>query len=110
MSPTQFASISMDEVQAAAGENHVAEWIWNGYIARSNLTLLTSLWKAGKTTLLAGLLQQLAGGGTFLGQACRAAKALVISEESTVHWAPRLALMPIGPHVRLMARPFLRRP
>jgi len=100
----------MDEVQAAAGENHVAEWIWNGYIARNNLTILKSLWKAGKTALIAGLLQRLADGGTFLGQACWAAKALVISEESTVNWAPRLALMPIGPHARLMTRPFLRRP
>ena len=39
-----------------------AGWLWNGYIARGSLTLLTSQWKAGKTTLLSGLLQRLGDG------------------------------------------------
>ena len=33
-----------------------------------------------------------------------------MSEESPEHWAARLRLMPVGPHARLLARPFLRRP
>jgi len=110
MSPIAFPSISMLEVETAAANFSTASWLWHGYIARGNLTLLTSLWKAGKTTLLSGLLQRLAEDGGFLGQSCRAAKALVISEESAIHWAPRLRLMPIGGQTRLMARPFLRRP
>src|SRR5262249_1295186 len=27
-------------------------WLWRGYLASGQLTLLTSLWKSGKTTLL----------------------------------------------------------
>lgn len=87
-----------------------ADWLWDGYLGRGNLTLLTSAWKAGKTTLVTGLLQAFGPGGEFLGRRCRPARALVISEESREHWAARLALMPVGEHSRLMSRPFLLRP
>jgi AAA domain len=109
MSPQGFSSIPMPEAKVAAA-GIKADWLWTGYIARGNLTLLTSLWKAGKTTMIAGLLQQLAADSMFLGRACRATKAMVVSEESPTAWATRLALIPIGPHVQLMTRPFLRRP
>src|SRR5438067_9554930 len=99
----------MDQLDNS-GINPGVEWLWQGYLARGNLTLLTSLWKAGKTTLLAGLHQRLATGGTFLGRACAPARALVVSEESREHWAERLRTLPVGPHARLMPRPFLTRP
>jgi hypothetical protein len=99
----------MDGLDAAAGGPAV-DWLWHGYLGRGNLTLLTSLWKAGKTTLLAGLLQHLAAAGEFLGLACSPAQALVVSEESPEHWSARLRTMPIGPHARLMSRPFRGRP
>ena len=31
-------------------------WLWHGYLAAGQVTLLTSQWKAGKTTLLSVLL------------------------------------------------------
>ena len=34
----------------------------------------------------------------------------VVSEESAQHWAGRLSLMPVGPHARLVSRPFRGRP
>jgi AAA domain len=86
------------------------DWFWQGYLARGNVTLLTSQWKAGKTTLLTGLLQQFAAGGSFLGRAVVPAKALVISEEPRGTWRDRVRRMPVGGHVKLMSRPFLRRP
>jgi RecA-family ATPase len=58
------------------------DWVWHGYVGRGAVTLLTSKWKAGKTTLLAGLLHHLATDGEFLDRPCRAAKVLVVSEES----------------------------
>ncbi|MBO0696913.1 MAG: AAA family ATPase [Zavarzinella sp.] len=61
--------------------------------------LLTSQWKTGKTTLLTGLLQGLERGESFLGRPLAPGKALVVSEESTDHWADRLRQMPVGPHV-----------
>jgi hypothetical protein len=42
-------------------------WIWHGLLAPGKVTLLTSLWKSGKTTLLAHLLAQ--RGREFLGLA-----------------------------------------
>jgi hypothetical protein len=109
MSPNSFAILPMDVLNTCA-ETPVTDWIWHGYLARGNLTLMTSLWKAGKTTLLAGVLRQLEFGGEFLGSTCVAGRALVVSEESKMHWASRMRTIRIGPHTRLMARPFLTRP
>src|SRR5438874_13276038 len=108
MSPNPFASLPMDQL-AGSGTIAPVDWLWDGYLARGNLTLLTSLWKAGKTTLLAGLLRQLATGGDFLGRACVPARALVVSEESRELWAERLRTIPVGPHAQLLAPPFLTR-
>jgi hypothetical protein len=99
----------MDQLDVA-GTNPITDWLWHGYLARGSLTLLTSLWKAGKSTLLTGVLQRLGSGDAFLGHACAPARALVVSEESRDHWAERLRTIPVGPHARLMARPFLARP
>src|SRR5215207_3339741 len=109
MSPKSFPRLPMDQLDRARTKPAV-DWLWHGYLARGNLTLLTSLWKAGKTTLVTGLLQRLGTGGPFLGQACEPARAWVVSEESEDHWAERSRTMPIGPHTELMARPFLLRP
>src|SRR5262245_23491182 len=100
----------MDQLAGSGINSPGLDWLWRGYLVRGNLTLLTSLWKAGKTTLLTGLLQRLAAGGNFLGQACAAARALIVSEESRELWAQRLRTMPIGPHAQLLSRPFLTRP
>jgi len=99
----------MNQLDAANPET-ATDWLWHGYLARGNVTLLTSQWKAGKTTLLAGLLESHAGGGEFLGRACRAAAAVVVSEESAAHWAARRRAIPVGPHARLVSRPFPARP
>ena len=99
----------MDQL-ARAKTKPAADWLWHGYLARGSLTLLTSLWKTGKTTLLTGLLQRLGEGEPFLGRACPRAKVLIVSEESADLWAARTETMPIGPHARLLSRPFMTRP
>jgi AAA domain len=104
-----FQSLPMDQLTQPGAPPKI-DWLYRGYLARGNVTLLTSQWKAGKTTLLTGLLQQFAAGGTFLGRAVVPAKALVVSEEPRDTWADRLRCMPVGSHVQLMSRPFLRRP
>src|SRR5947199_6978887 len=106
MPPNSFTLLPMDQLDGFGIISGV-DWLWHGYLARGNLTLLTSLWKAGKTTLLTGVLQRLAVGSDFLGQACGPTRALVVSEEPRELWAERLRTMPIGPHARLLARPFL---
>src|SRR3954464_5978672 len=64
-------------------------WLWHGYLAAGNVTLLTSLWKAGKTTLVAALLQQMKAGGTRAGPPRAAGKAVVVSEEAPSQWLQR---------------------
>ncbi len=85
-------------------------WLWDGFLMPGDVTLLTSQWKTGKTTLLAGLLRNFGSGTPFLGRELRPGRAWVISEESRSQWGERLRLLPIGPHVQLLARPFRGRP
>jgi hypothetical protein len=87
-----------------------AEWLWHGILTPGDVTLLTSKWKNGKTTLITGLLRHLDTGRQFLGRDCRPARAWIVSEESVKLWIARLRLMPLGPHVKLLPRPFLGRP
>jgi hypothetical protein len=48
MSPKSFAVMPMDRLGCFENKSAL-DWLWNVYLARGNLTLLTSLWKAGKT-------------------------------------------------------------
>jgi hypothetical protein len=109
MSPKSLCPLPMDQLDNP-DETPDEEWIWDGFLARGNITLLTSLWKSGKTTLLAGLLRQLGTAGELLGRPCISARAVIVSEESRTHWRTRQRVMPMGPHARLLARPFLTRP
>ena len=87
-----------------------SDWLWHGYLARGNVTLLTSVWKAGKTTLLAGLARALGSGTPFLGRPCTTASVLIVTEESERHWAARQRSIPNGANVQLVIRPFPKRP
>src|SRR5947209_6964202 len=78
-------------------------WLWHGMLAPGKVTLLTSLWKSGKTTLLAHLLARrrpqdpptvpAAGnaepGCEFLDLAVAPGTSLVISEEPADLWPER---------------------
>ncbi len=86
------------------------DWLWDGYLAKGDITLLTSRWKSGKTTLLAGLLQHLGTGTPFLGRATRPARVFYVSEESQQQWAERRLLYPMDEHVGLLSRPFFGQP
>jgi hypothetical protein len=86
----------------AGGEE--GDWIWEGYLARGNFTLLSAWCKSGKTTLLSLLLGMMESGGTFCGQAVRAAKVLVVSEEPQALWVERRDLLGLADHVRFITR------
>ncbi|MBL8865729.1 MAG: AAA family ATPase [Planctomycetia bacterium] len=95
---------------AAAGPPPTARWLWHGYLAPGDVTVLTSLWKTGKTTLLTGLLQHLGTGEPFLGRDVARGRAWIVSEESIEQWRERMGVLKLGPHVQLLARPFRGRP
>jgi len=85
-------------------------WLWHSYLGPGKVTLLTSQWKSGKTTLVSLLLARLQQGGQLAGLAVTAAKALVISEESEADWRPRFQQLGIRDHVDLLCRPFTVQP
>jgi len=101
--------IPMDSV-AFGPSGPKGDWLWDGYIAAGDVTLLRSRWKSGKTTLVSGLLQRLGTGEDFLNRATRPARVLYVSEEAERHWAERRVVFPIGNHVGLLSQPFYGAP
>src|SRR2546421_12096633 len=89
MAPSSVAipALWLDDLEQAS-VSHL-DWVWQGYLAPGNVTLLTSQWKTGKTTLLALLLDRMKSGGTLAGQKVRPGKAVVVSEESPALWLER---------------------
>ena len=90
------------------GDCQPPEWIWHGYIARGFITLLSAVWKSGKTTLVSHLLRDIARGA---GLACCPAdtKILVVSEENSRLWIQRREKLGLGVNVHLQCQPSLSR-
>ena len=59
--------VSPQELLSTAEEG--APWLWQGYLGPGLVTLLTSQWKSGKTTLVSVLLAHLQQGGLLAGLA-----------------------------------------
>ena len=93
----------LDDPNAAAAP---VSWLWQGYLAHRSITLLTSLWKTGKTTLLSVLLTRLREGGDFAGRQLEPGRAAVVSEESVGMWRKRNERLALGGHVYFWCRPF----
>jgi hypothetical protein len=85
-------------------------WLWRGYLAAGYITLLTSRWKAGKTTLVSVLLRRLADGGDLAGLAVTPAGAVVVSEEPPALWYERGLRVGFGRNVCWLCRPFASKP
>jgi hypothetical protein len=81
-------------------------WLWHGLLTPGKLTLLTSLWKSGKTTLLAHLLAHRRSGEDFLGQAVRPGISLVVSEEPPDLCPECCRRHQLGQEVGVLTRPF----
>lgn len=94
---------------SALGEGVEISWVWEGYLASGFVTLLTGLWKAGKTTLEAHLIQAMGEGGEL---ACSVSRGgvLVVAEEGQALWARRRDDLGIGDHAEFDVQPFLGRP
>src|SRR5947209_1402395 len=82
------------------------QWVWQGLIRPGSLTLLTSQWKAGKTTLLSILLGLRVAGGALGGLAVKPGHTLVITEEPMSLWDERGARHHFGDSVCFISRPF----
>jgi AAA domain len=98
-----FSAPLPDEFAGAASD---VDWIWPGYLSPGRVTVLTSQWKCGKTTLLSVLIARMAAGGELAGRRVRAGRVLVVSEEDQILWARRCRQLGIARHARFMCRPF----
>ncbi len=107
-SPPTFFAVGFGDLRTTAQAR--AAWLWHGYLAPGNVTLLTSQWKSGKTTLVAVLLARLKAGGLFAGLPLRPGRAVVVSEESPGHWVGRGQKLDLDGHVWWLCRPFRGRP
>jgi hypothetical protein len=87
-----------------------ARWLWDGYLARGELTLFSALWKSGKTTLLSHLLRAFERGGTFCGRKVLPARVLYVTEESEHRWAERREALGLKDHLSFLIRPFHHKP
>lgn len=91
------------------GPSEAPDWIWPGYIARGSVTLLTGLWKAGKTTLLGHLLRDLPL-GTGLVDAPVSEPVAILSEETPGAWARRRDMLALAPTNLIVRRDSFTRP
>ncbi len=83
------------------------KWLWDGFISRGGITLLSALWKSGKSTLLAHLIRAFGGEEPqFLGRDIKPSRVLYISEEDATIWADRRDTLELGDHIGLITRPF----
>src|SRR6516225_6271456 len=76
------------------------DWLWQGYLLPGAVTLLTSLWKSGKSTLLSVLLSRLKTGGVLAGLPVRAGRAVVLSEEPRQLWWDRGLHLALDGHMQ----------
>src|SRR4051812_39888441 len=100
-SPALLEPQSFEELVARAGPDATTKvsWLWQGYLAAGQVTLLTSRWKTGKTTLLSVLLERMHTGRALAGRKIRRGRAAVITEESPVHWRLRGQRLDFGAQV-----------
>jgi hypothetical protein len=77
--PVAWSKIKEDQIHR--------EWLWENFLAKGNITLFSSLAKAGKTTLLRCLFVAMKNEEEFVGQPTKKCRVLVLSEESSAEWA-----------------------
>src|SRR5580765_4918367 len=94
------------EAEFALTAQKPIDWLWRGFVSRGSITLLTSQWKAGKTTLLSMLLSRRASGGVLAGLPVQAGKSVVVSEEPVALWADRSQQLGFGNNVCFFTQPF----
>ena len=76
-----------EEIKA---QNPTGEWHWHGYLYPGCITIISALWKVGKTTLISGLLRSWEQHDNYLGQKITKARALYCSEEGPATWESRV--------------------
>ncbi|OGY23839.1 MAG: hypothetical protein A2172_05395 [Candidatus Woykebacteria bacterium RBG_13_40_15] len=85
------------------------DWIWEGFIAKGHITLLSALWKSGKTTLVAELLKAIQEAKPLAGQTTKKVRTLIVTEESKNMWYRRKEDHDLTLDIWIVPRPVNRR-
>jgi hypothetical protein len=85
-------------------------WWWHGYVGAGKVTLLTSQWKSGKTTLMSILLARMTKAGEIAGLKAVEGRAAIFSEEPKGNWNERCRSLEIGVQHSFFCLPFAGRP
>ncbi|MCI0685247.1 MAG: AAA family ATPase [Gemmataceae bacterium] len=99
-----------DDWLTTQAQTATVSWIWEGMVAEGNITLLTSVWKAGKSSLLGLLLAHRHQGGLLLDRLVETGASAVVSEEPPDLWRRRARNLGFGPNLSLFCRPFPKTP
>jgi hypothetical protein len=97
-----------EQILSAAGPP--VPWLWHGFLLPGALTLLTSLWKTGKTTLVSVLVARRQSAGLLGGLPLAAGRSVIITEEHPDHWRRRTGHLNFADNLGLYCRPFRGQP
>lgn len=88
------------------------EWIWENYVSKGHVTLLSALWKAGKSTLLRHLFLSIAKEEEFAGQPTIKSRILILSEEAESEWLQQKEELTPDEidHIEIWSRPIRIKP
>jgi hypothetical protein len=101
-SPIPCSQLQADDVNSKK--------LWGDYLHAECITLLSSLPKAGKTTLISHLLRSFEGGEAFCGMEVTPARVLIVSEEHQGRWAKRRDTLGLTDALDFVCRPFNGKP
>jgi hypothetical protein len=96
--------------ELGTGSPQPMTWLWHGYLGAGCVTLLTSRWKAGKTTLLSVLLARRVTGGRLAGREVAPGRTALVTEEGRELWNLRRGRLDFGNHTWFLCRPFAGKP
>ncbi len=92
-------------------EDVLKEWIWEEYIAKGHATMLSAMYKAGKSTFLRGFLAAMQSEEEFVGMPVKRCNILIISEEHKADWVEKREEFGIDnrTNVHLLVRPITKK-
>lgn len=90
-------------------DDYQIEWLWKGFLARGYITLLSALWKAGKTTLIAELFRCMQEEAILAGQKTYKCKILYLSEERESQWVLRREEKKLSLPIYILCNPLKRK-
>lgn len=81
--------------------NDGVDWIWQNFIARGNISLISGLPKSGKTTLNANVISKMKDGGYLAGE-IHPTRVLYVTEDAKRIWKARVTDLGINGNLELV--------